>query len=43
MTMPKSDDDIGELSMWTAQENRAWRAPEMQARIAAFLARRSRR
>jgi 2-hydroxycyclohexanecarboxyl-CoA dehydrogenase len=34
MTMPKSDDDIGELSMWTAQENRAWRTPEMQARIA---------
>jgi 2-hydroxycyclohexanecarboxyl-CoA dehydrogenase len=34
MTMPKSDDDIGELSMWTAEENRAWRTPEMQARIA---------
>jgi 2-hydroxycyclohexanecarboxyl-CoA dehydrogenase len=34
MTMPKSDDEIGELSMWTAQENRAWRTPEMQARIA---------
>jgi 2-hydroxycyclohexanecarboxyl-CoA dehydrogenase len=34
MTMPRSDDDIGELSMWTAQENRAWRTPEMQARIA---------
>jgi len=34
MTMPKSDDDIGELSMWNAQENRAWRTPDMQARIA---------
>lgn len=34
MTMPKSDDDIGELSMWQADENRAWRTPEMQARIA---------
>jgi 2-hydroxycyclohexanecarboxyl-CoA dehydrogenase len=34
MTMPKSDDEIGELSMWTAEENRAWRTPEMQARIA---------
>ena len=34
MTMPHSDDDIGELSMWNAQENRAWRTPEMQARIA---------
>jgi 2-hydroxycyclohexanecarboxyl-CoA dehydrogenase len=34
MTMPASDEDIGELSMWNAQENRAWRTPEMQARIA---------
>src|SRR5262249_44616169 len=34
MTMPHSDDDIGELSMWNAQENRAWRTPDMQARIA---------
>ena len=34
MTMPKSDDDIGELSMWNAHENRAWRTPDMQARIA---------
>jgi 2-hydroxycyclohexanecarboxyl-CoA dehydrogenase len=34
MTMPRSDDDIGELSMWNAQENRAWRTPDMQARIA---------
>ena len=34
MTMPKSDDEIGELSMWNARENRAWRTPDMQARIA---------
>ncbi len=34
MTMPASDDEIGALSMWQAQENRAWRTPEMQARIA---------
>jgi 2-hydroxycyclohexanecarboxyl-CoA dehydrogenase len=34
MTMPKSDDDVGALSMWTAEENRAWRTPDMQARIA---------
>jgi len=34
MTMPKTDEEIGELSMWQAQENRAWRTPEMQARIA---------
>jgi 2-hydroxycyclohexanecarboxyl-CoA dehydrogenase len=34
MTMPASDQDIGALSMWQAQENRAWRTPEMQARIA---------
>src|SRR5262249_12662060 len=34
MTMPASDEDIGALSMWQAQENRAWRTPEMQARIA---------
>jgi 2-hydroxycyclohexanecarboxyl-CoA dehydrogenase len=34
MTMPHSDDEIGELSMWNAQENRAWRTPDMQARIA---------
>ena len=34
MTMPKDDDEIGALSMWQAQENRAWRTPEMQARIA---------
>ncbi len=34
MTMPRTDEEIGELSMWQAQENRAWRTPEMQARIA---------
>ena len=34
MTMPASDDEIGALSMWQAPENRAWRTPEMQARIA---------
>ena len=34
MTMPTSDDEVGALSMWTAEENRAWRTPEMQARIA---------
>ena len=34
MTMPQSDDEIGALSMWQAAENRAWRTPEMQARIA---------
>ena len=34
MTMPASDDEIGALSMWQAEENRAWRTPEMQARIA---------
>lgn len=34
MTMPASDDDIGELSMWNAAENRAWRTDEMRARIA---------
>jgi 2-hydroxycyclohexanecarboxyl-CoA dehydrogenase len=34
MTMPKSDEEIGALSMWQAEDNRAWRTPEMQARIA---------
>ena len=34
MTMPASDEDIGGLSMWAAEANRAWSAPEMQARIA---------
>ena len=34
MTMPSSDDDIGGLSMWAADTNRAWNTPEMRARIA---------
>ena len=33
MTMPNEDDEIGALSMWNAQENRAWMTPEMRARI----------
>lgn len=34
MTIPASDEDIGGLSMWTADANRALSTPEMQARIA---------
>jgi 2-hydroxycyclohexanecarboxyl-CoA dehydrogenase len=34
MTMPESDEDIGGLSMWNADENRAWRTPDMKARMA---------
>jgi 2-hydroxycyclohexanecarboxyl-CoA dehydrogenase len=34
MTMPTSDDDIGELSMWRAAENRGFMTDEMKARIA---------
>lgn len=34
MTMPEADEDVGALSMWRAQENRAWMTPEMRARIA---------
>ena len=34
MTMPNSEDEFGDLSMWAAEVNRAWGAPEMQARIA---------
>jgi 2-hydroxycyclohexanecarboxyl-CoA dehydrogenase len=34
MTIPASDEDIGGLSMWTADANRAFSTPEMQARIA---------
>ncbi len=34
MTMPASDEEIGALSMWQAQENRAWMTDEMRARIA---------
>jgi len=34
MTMPDSDEEIGGLSMWAAEANRAWGTPEMRARIA---------
>ena len=34
MTIPASEEDFGGLSMWAAETNRAWSAPEMQARIA---------
>ena len=34
MTMPATEEDFGGLSMWAAEANRAWSAPEMQARIA---------
>jgi 2-hydroxycyclohexanecarboxyl-CoA dehydrogenase len=34
MTIPASDEDIGERSMWQADTNRAFSTPEMQARIA---------
>jgi 2-hydroxycyclohexanecarboxyl-CoA dehydrogenase len=34
MTVPARDEDIGGLSMWTADANRAFSTPEMQARIA---------
>jgi len=34
MTMPASEEDFGSLSMWAAESNKAWGAPEMQARIA---------
>jgi 2-hydroxycyclohexanecarboxyl-CoA dehydrogenase len=34
MTMPQRDEEIGALSMWNAQENRAWMTDEMRARIA---------
>jgi 2-hydroxycyclohexanecarboxyl-CoA dehydrogenase len=33
MTMPATDEEIGALSMWNAQENRAWMTDEMRARI----------
>jgi len=32
--MPASEEDFGSLSMWAAEANRAWSAPDMQARIA---------
>ncbi len=34
MTIPATDEDFGGLSMWAADANRAFSAPEMQARIA---------
>jgi 2-hydroxycyclohexanecarboxyl-CoA dehydrogenase len=34
MTVPASEEDVGERSMWRADTNRAFSAPEMQARIA---------
>lgn len=34
MTMPAADEEVGERSMWRAEENRAWMTDEMRARIA---------
>jgi 2-hydroxycyclohexanecarboxyl-CoA dehydrogenase len=34
MTIPESEDEIGSLSMWAQETNRAFSTPEMQARIA---------
>src|SRR4029077_11548565 len=34
MTIPATEEDFGGLSMWAADANRAFSAPEMQARIA---------
>jgi len=34
MTMPDSDEEIGGLSMWASETNRAFSTPEMRARIA---------
>ena len=34
MTVPESEDEIGALSMWAQEPNRAFSTPEMQARIA---------
>jgi 2-hydroxycyclohexanecarboxyl-CoA dehydrogenase len=34
MTIPPSEEDIGGLSMWTQEANRAFATPEMKARIA---------
>jgi len=34
MTIPASEEDFGDRSMWAAEANRTWSAPEMQARIA---------
>jgi len=34
MTTPASDEEIGSLSMWSSEANRAWNTPDMRARIA---------
>lgn len=34
MTMPDSDEEIGALSMWASETNKAFSTPEMRARIA---------
>ena len=34
MTMPESDEEIGGLSMWAQEQNRAFGTPDMRARIA---------
>ncbi|HME92624.1 MAG TPA: SDR family oxidoreductase [Methylomirabilota bacterium] len=34
MTIPASEEDFGDRSMWAAEANRAFSAPDMQARIA---------
>jgi 2-hydroxycyclohexanecarboxyl-CoA dehydrogenase len=34
MTMPDSEEEIGDLSMWAAEVNKQWQTPEMRARIA---------
>jgi 2-hydroxycyclohexanecarboxyl-CoA dehydrogenase len=34
MTMPDSGEDVGSLSMWASETNRAWNTDEMRARIA---------
>ena len=38
MTMPEGDDEVGGLSMWRAEENRAWMTPEIKARMARAYA-----
>ena len=34
MTIPATDEEIGGLSMWSSEANRAWNTPDMRARIA---------
>ena len=34
MTIPADDEEIGGLSMWASEANRAWNTPDMRARIA---------